>query len=293
MTPADSLYSDSVFSFVPDSVFSFVTETETVTDTADEGFAFCLDSIFRLRDTIGAIRRTSIFNGHELASRHDLLIPRLADGSNMWLFGFILVVLILLTIVLRTRRVKVGTLLQAGIIQRKMDILMREGSFTRFATFFQSVLFFAFIAATLPFYLLQGQLDLAVPSTLNNGVIPYALMAITLTVAILLRQGVTLWLGSVFNNKEAIRYYLGNTQIFMFIDTIVLLPFSLLLFFSPLDTLLAPIALTIAALLVVIRIIRGLIIILSTTNDSKFYLLYYLCTVEIVPILIIAKLLLS
>ena len=71
------------------------------------------------------------------------------------------------------------------------------------------------------------------------------------------------------------------------------MPFALLLFFSPLSTALAPIALTIVALLMIIRIIRGMIIILSSANDSKFYLFYYLCTVEIVPILIIAKLILS
>ena len=286
MTPTENIYNDSI---VPDSVFSFVTETEPMTDTVDEGFAFCLDSIFRLRDTVEPIRRTSVFHGHELVSHHNALIPRLADGGNMWIFAFILAVLILLTIVLRTRRVKVSTLMQAGIFQRKMDILMREGSFTRFSTFFHSVLFFSFIAATLPYYLLRGQLDIAIPPTLNNGIIIYATMAITLVVAILLRQGVTLWLGNVFNSKEPIRYYLGNTQIFLLIDTIVLLPFSLLLFFSPLDSELAPIALTIAALLVIIRIIRGMFVILSTTNDSKFYLFYYLCTVEIVPILIIAK----
>lgn len=272
--------------------FSIDTTTVDTVETTEE-WVFHLDSIFRMRDTVVPIQRTSLFEGHELASRHNLLIPRLADGSNMWLFGVIVAVLILLTVVLRTRRIKVGTLLQAGIIQRKMDMILREGAFTRFSTFLHGVLFFSLIAATLPYYLLQGRLNLTGSATTWNGVVEYVLMAGMLTVALLLRQGLTLWLGNVFNNKEAIRHYMGNTQIFLFSDTIVLLPFALVLFFSPLSKALAPVALSIAALLMLIRIIRGMIIILSSANDSKFYLFYYLCTVEIVPILIITKLLLS
>lgn len=272
--------------------FSIDTTTVDTVGTTEE-WVFHLDSIFRMRDTVVPIQRTSLFEGHELASRHDLLIPRLVDGSNMWLFGVIVAVLILLTVVLRTRRIKVGTLLQAGIIQRKMDILLREGAFTRFSTFFQSVLYFSLIAATLPYYLFHGQLKLTGIAASWNGMVEYALMAGALTVALLLRQGVTLWLGNLFTDKETTRNYLGNTQVFLLTDTILLLPFALLLFFSPLSTALAPIALTIVALLMIIRIIRGMIIILSSANDSKFYLFYYLCTVEIVPILIIAKLILS
>lgn len=290
MIPTDSLYSNSFVTIGSDSVYLFGTAPDTIVEKAEEGFAFCLDSIFRLRDTIEVIQRSSIFNNHELTANHNQLIFRVAENNNMWLFGIITAVIILLTIVLRTQRVKVGTLMQACVVQRKMDVLMRENAFTRFTTLFQSIFFFSLIVATLPYYLWNNQPNPIATSSAYHNILEYAMMAGVCTIILLLRQGLTYWLGKVFNNKESIRYYMGNTQIYAITDTIILLPFSLLLFFSPLDTYIVSIALFITSLLLIIRIIRGMIIILSVSNDSKLYLFYYLCTVEIVPILIIAKL---
>ena len=49
----------------------------------------------------------------------------------------------------------------------------------------------------------------------------------------------------------------------------------------------------ILGLLFVVRLIRGLQLILTFSKTPKFYLFYYLCILEIVPIIIIIKVAIS
>lgn len=282
-----------------DSIYVFGASLDTVaTDTAlttavvsdggtDDGFAFCLDSIFKLPDIV-SIQRPSIFAGHQLPVQNDMLMARPMGGDDMWFFGIIMSVLVLITVCLRINRFKLGTLFQSGVIQRKMDMLMREALFTRFTTFLQGLAYFSLMVSMVAFYLIRKN-GLSNQLSVQGGSL-YALMVATVAGACLLRQGVTWLLGNVFDNKDAAKLYLGNTQIYLFIDTIVLLPLSLLLFFSPLGNNVIPVILVLMSILMIIRLIRGMQIILSVAKNSKFYLFYYLCTVEIIPFLIIAKL---
>ena len=291
MTTTDSVY---IFGAALDTLdAATATDTASVSaagaaESADDGFAFCLDSIFRLPDVPTPIQRPSIFKGHQLAVQHDMLVTRPTGGDNMWFFGIIMSVLVLVTICLRVNRAKLGTLFQAGILQRKMDVLMREALFSRFATFLQGLAYFSLMASTVAYYLLHEQSAVSSQLPAQGGPF-YALMVAVLAGACLLRQGVTWMLGNVFDNKESVKLYLGNTQIYFFIYTIVLLPLVLLLYFSPLGEHVIPIIVVLMSILMIFRVVRGMQLILSTARNSKYYLFYYLCTVEIIPLLIVAK----
>lgn len=247
---------------------------------------FNLDSIFRPRDVVLPVQRTSPFAGHELSVQEGFLEQRVTSTDDLWIFGALVVVTVLLLLFVRTRRVKVGMLFRSCIAQRQLDMLLRASNLSRFPLVLQATLYFALLAA-IPGYLLMskmGETLTAVP------VVDYLLMAGVLWLACLLRQAVTLLLGNTFCDGDAIRIYISNTQVFMLADTLILLPLVTLVRFSPFPNVAFTVAMSAMALLMAIRIFRGMHIILSTAKNSKFYLFSYLCIVEIVPLLVVAKL---
>ncbi|KWW30651.1 MAG: hypothetical protein AUK63_869 [bacterium P3] len=257
--------------------------------THTDCYAFHLDSIFRPRETALPALRVSPFEGHALSVRYGTPEPRVTATDDMWMFGVIVALLVFLFVFMRMHRIKANALFRASFSQRQMDILLRESSFARFSAALQSLLFFALTAAMTGYYLLRRADGWTAAPMPTDGAAAYLLLATLLLTACLLRQGVTLFLGNTFGNHDAIKLYIDNTQVFLIIDTLVLLPLSLLLFFSPIGSIAATTAIITLALLFAVRILRGMQIILTTARNSKFYLFYYLCTVEIVPLLIVAK----
>lgn len=120
----------------------------------------------------------------------------------------------------------------------------------------------------LPFYLLVG-----------GGIISWLLIRL-----VLIRM-----LGWTFKNFEITSQYLMNSMAFHFIMGIILLPLLVISAYTFIPAFIY-LSLGIAGILFILRLFRGIIIGLSDTNFSIFYLFFYLCTVEILPILVIVKL---
>lgn len=254
---------------------------------SDLQLAFNLDSIFRPRDTVPPLQRTSPFAGHELGVQDGEWIRRSVTSDDFWLFGILLGVTVLLLLFLRARRIKIGLLFRACITQRQLDILVRTCNLSRFHHVLLSTAYFSLVVCVMAYHILVYRVETSLTSI---PVVDYLLMVLLLLVACLIRQAVTLMLGNTFCDDDAIRFYISNTQVFLMVDTVVLLPLVTLICFSPIGHIAVTIALSVLALMLAIRIIRGMEIVLSTAKNSKFYLFSYLCIVEIVPLLVIAKL---
>jgi hypothetical protein len=96
--------------------------------------------------------------------------------------------------------------------------------------------------------------------------------------------------GWIFNNGETTFEYIHNIFLFNILITLVLIPS--IYFISYLDSpYLKWITLGIVISLFIYRFIRGIGIGLSDTKFSVFHLFLYLCTLEILPLLVLAKLL--
>ena len=89
--------------------------------------------------------------------------------------------------------------------------------------------------------------------------------------------------------------YLTNVVIFNEAIGLIFIPFIVLLIYMPFENKkwIYVIAITLFAILYIYRFIRGIIIITSSTKFSKFYLFLYLCTLEILPSLLLIKYLLD
>jgi hypothetical protein len=94
--------------------------------------------------------------------------------------------------------------------------------------------------------------------------------------------------GVIFNTRESARSYQLNTLIFNYITGILLFPVTLIAIYWN-STVFLIVGILIASFLISYCFIRGFLTGLSNKNYSLFYLFLYLCTLEILPLLLIYK----
>jgi len=96
------------------------------------------------------------------------------------------------------------------------------------------------------------------------------------------------FLGIVFQTMPSTREYLQNILSFLFITGLILIPLLILSLFLT-SKLLLYTTLIITALLYFFRVLRGFFIGISLKKFSYLFLFVYLCTLEILPMLVILK----
>jgi hypothetical protein len=91
-----------------------------------------------------------------------------------------------------------------------------------------------------------------------------------------------------FKNKETAKEYIQNILIYNLVTGIILLPLLLLIIYTYHELFLY-MAGGLILIMIFLRFIRGVAIGLSDTKFSLFHLFLYLCTLEILPIIVAAK----
>jgi hypothetical protein len=101
------------------------------------------------------------------------------------------------------------------------------------------------------------------------------------------------FLGLLFSNKKNVSLYISNQIVFFALDILLLIFPVFCSFFLNLALVegILYLSLVMFALLSIIRASRGFFLLLKTANSFNLYLFLYLCIVEIVPLLIAAKIL--
>ena len=98
------------------------------------------------------------------------------------------------------------------------------------------------------------------------------------------------FVGLVFNASKEFDEYINVVLLYNNVAGILLLPIVVFLLWSPYNAIMLYIGIAIIVLTYLYRIIRGVGIGLSNRKLSKIYLFYYLCALEICPMLIGIKL---
>lgn len=121
-------------------------------------------------------------------------------------------------------------------------------------------------------------------------------LSMGLFAVLLLAKHTTLSLiGYIFPIQKEIALYSMTIIVFSIILGIILIPINLLISFAPegLTRMITYIALAIIILIYLFRSLRGLFIANKFILFHKFHFLLYICTVEVVPIAIIARVILG
>lgn len=248
--------------------------------------SFSVDNSYLLHPLTTTTIRTSPFVGHNLPPDHTEVILRTHDLNNSWMMGVLLFIGLLVFLFLQHHHIKLLVLFRSAIDRRRLDQIMREGAVDRFNIYLESVFCYAVMLASILCYIVYQY----APSLVSIHSSLFILIAVAcLTLAILLRSGLTLTLGNTLMKGDQVKHYMLNNQVYHFVGTIVMIPLVLLIYFSELHHAVLWISVSVLAILFVVRLIRGTQIILTNLRPTRFYLFYYLCIVEIVPLMIIAK----
>jgi hypothetical protein len=209
-----------------------------------------------------------------------------AEGKNNWIFWIILAAFAVLTMT-RYYHEKRLKLLGSAIFKRSSALqLIRESPVYAHRSFFPLLTIYI-VSVTLFFY---QSAEILSPGS-SEGIKTLIIFAEFLGAYLLysLLKIFVIWLISVtFKNPDTAREYIQNILIYNLVLGILLLPLLLLMIYTYHEIFLY-LAAGIAAIILGLRFIRGIAIGLSDPKFSLFHLFLYLCTLEILPLVFVAK----
>jgi hypothetical protein len=215
------------------------------------------------------------------------VLPLASSGfTNNWIFWIILAGFAILTTT-RYYHEKRLRLFASSIFKRSAALqLIRESPVYSHRSFFPLLAIYI-ISVTL---LIHQAVEIFSPgSTEGFKTVLIFLQFLGIYIAFSIAKISVIWLISVtFKNTETAKEYIQNILIYNLVLGMLLLPLLLLIIYTYHELFLY-IAVGLAVLIIGLRFIRGIAIGLSDSKFSLFHLFLYLCTLEILPVLITAK----
>ncbi|MEI6696032.1 MAG: DUF4271 domain-containing protein [Bacteroidota bacterium] len=236
--------------------------------------------------------RKSMFTTHQLQVINSKPIER-KEYANDWMVIILLICFSLIAWLLIFSRKRVKQIINATYSNRTINQLIRDGDLfkERIALAFTTIYLLSFSLFTFQighYYLNFKELQL------YSFVFFLKILAVIIGLY-LIKQRATKFIGIIFKNTNASYVYLLNGFIFNILTGIFLLPLLLFMIYSKstISSFATSLSIGIVTMLSVVRYFRYIIIGVSFSKFSHFYLFLYLCTLEIIPILIIIKLIIG
>lgn len=257
------------------------TTVDTVYEIHDVDLGIPLDSIFPYIERPEPQMRQTLFTHHDMAVQHDQPIARHNDTVPEWTFGLLISLTVLTFVYYNSHKIRFGELLKSTIDHHATDRLVRSCNMGRPMTLSPICFLLTAVLAVAGY---QSAMT-------HTGPVGYLLLTAGLAAGYLLRNGVIRMLGNIFGNQDAVSSYIVSNYLYHLVLTTALIPLLFLFIYMPWgnETMLY-IIVALVAMSFIMRISRGIKVFLTSSRDYSFYLFYYLCTVEIVPILILIKL---
>ena len=252
----------------------------TVVEEADMGvYQSMMDSIFREGDSITQPQRPSLFREHTLVPHDSNLLVRPGKSSPSWTFILLVILAGLLCLYYRVHKITVGHLLHSVVDSRAMDRMLRGNNMTRTVQMFpMGLLLIASLALPVAYF------------TDRLPFVSYLTLSAVVMLAYLLRNLLLRFFGTIFDDSAAVNAYITSNYLYHLVLASVTIPLLFLFFYLPWSNeVVLDILAGLIALEFIMRLFRGLKLFLTQSSNAHFYLFYYLCIVEIVPILVLIK----
>jgi hypothetical protein len=230
-----------------------------------------------------------IFHGHELKPRHPMAQPLAHEGGN-WIFAVVLLVVAIFAYLRVAYRKYLDQLLKAFFnmnmtnqIVRDENILIQRASLMLNIIFYASTAMLAFFISVHYDWQLKG---------MGTGFKRFLFLAMLIAAIYFIKLLVLKVIGSLFKIEREMSTYIFNIFLINNILGVALVPVVLLFVFTgymQLNWLLIA-GVSLAGCAYLYRIVRGILISLTTTSVSFTYLFLYICALEIAPLFIAIKL---
>ena len=249
-----------------------------LSEEVDTGIPF--DSIHRPREVADTVFRKSLFQRHSLQVTHTEAVPRENTSEPAWIFVDLLFLTSLVCLYFHLRKIKTMALMKTLVDLRAMDRLVRNCNLNRNILMLPMGLFLV-AALCLPIHRMAMN---------QTGILGYLGLFAGVSALYILRNAILRLLGNTFDNRQGVNLYITSNYLFHLVEALVVTVLLYPFFYLPgaQSAMLFAIAVfvTIAFLM---RFLRSIKLFLTLRNSSNFYLFYYLCIVEIIPILVILK----
>jgi hypothetical protein len=209
---------------------------------------------------------------------------RNSSGSNAFLFWLNILTALILAIVINTQKGAINKISNAITNENVLKLIHREEKkgingyhLLLYSSFFINAAIFVYLIV-FNFFKLQGW-----------TYFQYIFLGI-LGVYLVKHLFINI-MGKVFPFKKDSQLYGFTIQTFNIFVGIILIPFNLIIAFGPESTAvpLIYIGLVIIGILTLLRIFRGFLIASTYIQSNLFHFLLYICTFEIIPILLLIK----
>jgi len=226
-----------------------------------------------------------------LFTSHALQVTTFKPSENQksqpdWIFGILLLGFILLTWSSFFYFNRLKQIFLAPLSKRFLNQLIRDGNLFKERISIALAMIYV-LGFSLLFYL-ANQVILKIPLANIRSVFVYLMIMGSLVTFWLIKTGLIRLLGIIFKTSSTTRDYLLNMLIFNIVTGILLLPALVCTTYLKSNILLY-ITIIIWAILVIFRFLKGFYIGLSLTKFSYLFLFVYLCTLEIMPLMILIK----
>ena len=248
--------------------------------SADIDMGIPFDSIHRPREVMDTMFRKSLFQRHSLQVQHRETLARPDNSEPVWIFATLLILSGLICLYFHLRKINFIDLLRTLVDRRAMDRVVRDCNLNRTAIMLPMGLLLV-LALCLPVH------HLAMPQTGPGG---YLLLSAGVGLLYILRNAILRLLGNTFESRPSVNLYITNNYFFHLVEATVITVMLLPLFYMPgAQTTMQYVVGGFVAVAFVMRLGRGIKVFLTLPNSSSFYLFYYLCIVELIPILALIK----
>lgn len=279
---------DSIVPFYTLSITDSTAQDEVQNETEDY-LLLCNDSVFSPFASDTTITRQSMFaqNTHHATSVNPE--TRYQNENVDWTFGLFVVLLALMSLYINSRKFKLKDIFLSLFDIRVMERISRESNIKSWSMLPMVGIYLAGVAFTATTFAQQWSYLTTNASDITHYLTVFGILAAYITI----KNGITHLLGSVFDDKYSTSLYVVNSHLFHFVGAIVLTPLLMLIQYgTAIHSYVLNIAIIIIVILFLIKLLRGFQLILTNSKTSKLYLFYYLCIIEIVPILVTTKIIL-
>lgn len=254
-----------------------------VADSLDDSIAFSTD----VQNAIAT--QEPLFNSHKLSAKSE--VPNEHSFVNIdWITIHILICLGLIAWVQVFYRSRLKQIVNAFLGTRSLYQLYREGNIFRerisiplFITFLISYSLFAYVLVVQ--FTVDGTLGL-------SGLKQFSQIMVIVLLSWFLKNLIISFIGIVFRNYLILTEYLLLNFVFNILSGLILLPIIIFaIYLGSVEWMYS--AVIIWLLIFLYRVIRELFTRLSYRNFSLFYRILYLCTFEIIPLLVFTKLIMN
>jgi len=231
----------------------------------------------------------SVFGSHQLKPLHNKPIA-LVEQVPGWIPGILLLGIILVAFGRFFYPKRMSQILMAPFSRRNMNFLLKEGDIFRERITLALGLVYLLNFSVILFY--ANEIIFNKNPLFINPIRLYLLFILLIALFWLVKSGVIRLLDTVFQTHATTREYLVNMLVYNLFNGVVLLPLLLLFFYLPARSFFW-ISTGMIAIMFVLRFFRSFLIGLSLRKFSYLFLFVYLCTLEILPLLFLMKVVLN